>query len=275
MDGVAILQDRITQLESIVEMSEQQRRPTTPSTSRTSVNGFVAGHGTQTPLEGFPAMFFLDSEIFKEARMSIPRPAMPIPEEIYASLNTIDNVRAIAARFFSTVHMWFPFVSKKRMELTLSNPSLELQADLALLLVAMQLITDESSNCHTTALSPLYWSVKNYFSILESQGLLSPQLLQSGILVATYEIGHAIYPAAYISPGRLARIGQALGLDNRRNAPQMLRRHGAWAELEELRRTWWSVMLLDRSVIATQIRFDANQEQVCKYWYQWSRSGNR
>lgn len=77
---------------------------------------------------------------------------------------------------------------------------------------------------------------------------MTPQLLQANVLVAAYEIGHAIYPGACLFVGRCAIIGKALGLDNRKNAPQMLRRYGAWAELEELRRLWWAILLLDKWV---------------------------
>ncbi|KAJ6782300.1 hypothetical protein PWT90_00623 [Aphanocladium album] len=80
-------------------------------------------------------------------------------------------------------------------------------------------------------------------------------LLQSAILLAYYEISSAIYPAAFLTVGHCARLGQAMGIHGRRNAPQMFESSVSWVEVEEMRRTWWAVFILDRFVnIALQNR---------------------
>ncbi|KAL6408671.1 hypothetical protein AUP68_07615 [Ilyonectria robusta] len=41
------------------------------------------------------------------------------------------------------------------------------------------------------------------------------------LLLAFYEVAHAIYPAAYLTIGHCARLGHALGIHDRRNVSQM------------------------------------------------------
>jgi hypothetical protein len=204
----------------------------------------------------FPAIFFLDAEVFTESRTVFAKPAIPVPAEVLATLGTsILDIQHVVCRYFANIHTWLPFISKKRLELTLSNPGLELSFDLALLLLCMKLITHVPSTGGKTgggaqgARSSLYLLTKQMAFLAESNCLLSVQTMQAQILIAAYEIGHAIYPAAYLTTGHCARLGHALGLNDRRKAPQLLKKKvGAWAELEELKRCWWATMLLDRYV---------------------------
>ena len=198
----------------------------------------------------FPSAFFLDTEFFNEAQMSNPKPTFPVPRDVANTLGTsILDIQDVVDRYFANIHTWLPFVSKKRMEFALCNTGFELTADFALLLLAMKLIIQVPTGGPRGAISPLYSMTKKYYAAVEAAGIISLQSLQANLLIATYEIGHSIYPAAYVTTGHCARIGHALGLHNRRDAPQLIKRKsGAWAEIEEARRIWWVVMLLDRYV---------------------------
>lgn len=180
--------------------------------------------------------------------MAIPKPVVPTAPEVYSTLGSIIDVRDIVERYFANVHLWLPIVSMKRIQLTLENPSLDVSADLALLLLAMKLIIQGGHESAQDAQSPLYWLVKRHFSAVEAGGLISLYLMQSALLITAYELGHAIYPAAYFSSGHAIRIGTLMGLHDRQNAPQILRKSGAWAEVEEIKRCWWAAMLFDRYV---------------------------
>jgi hypothetical protein len=89
---------------------------------------------------------------------------------------------------------------------------------------------------------------KDLYSRVENSCLISLQLLQSAILIAIYEIGHGIYPAAYLSVGHAARLGNMMGLHDRKNATQLFKEAETWSQCEEERRTWWTVVMLDRYV---------------------------
>lgn len=246
-DRSTVLQDRIAELEALLQQKDKQiqQQSISPCHSRQFYSP-AARLVNANPFEQFPALFFLDNEMFKEARMSIPRPSPPVPEDIYQMLGNVDGLKGICERFFTATHTWFPILSKKRFEIMLTDPGFEPLPDVALLFSVMHLLTDEGSNCRNSTRTNSYWSIKNYAVALEANAVMTPQVLQANVLIAAYEIGHAIYPAAYLSVGKCATLGRALGLDNRKDAPQMLRRYGAWAELEELRRVWWAILLLDR-----------------------------
>ncbi|UKZ68410.1 uncharacterized protein TrAtP1_009447 [Trichoderma atroviride] len=90
----------------------------------------------------------------------------------------------------------------------------------------------------------LYRTSKRYLSEIETTGLMSLQVLQAAIFIALYEIGNAIYPAAYLTVGACARYGIALGLDKLMTDNSDFNR--SWMEIEEKRRSWWAVLALDR-----------------------------
>ncbi|UKZ55092.1 hypothetical protein TrVGV298_008909 [Trichoderma virens] len=91
-------------------------------------------------------------------------------------------------------------------------------------------------------------------------GNITITFLQATIFIAIYEFGHAIYPAAYLSIGSCARYGAALGLNNDgkgsgRPPPD------DWVELEEMRRVWWGVLILDCLVnLGNPLRMLATEE---------------
>lgn len=75
-----------------------------------------------------------------------------------------------------------------------------------------------------------YQRAKHCLHLLESQGLISMPLLQSAILLGYHEVSSAIYPAAFMTVGHCARLGQAMGIHDRRNvhplfkSPSLFRR---------------------------------------------------
>ncbi|KIW81458.1 hypothetical protein Z517_04483 [Fonsecaea pedrosoi CBS 271.37] len=249
-EDFAMMRQKIADLEARLEgrRSEGWHGPMR-SFSRSPGTGSEAGFATDSNVT-FPPAFFLDAEVYAEAQMTIPRPNIAVPPEVAATVGvSILDIQDIVDRYFANIHTWLPFISKKRMQLTLSNPALELTLDLALLLLSMKLVLQVPQGDSQSIRSPLYNLTKSYATMVESSGLMSLQLLQANILIATYELGHAVYPAAYLSTGHCARLGHALGLNDRKRAPQMLKKKsGSWAELEEFKRTWWATMLLDRYV---------------------------
>lgn len=244
-EDFATMRQKIADLEARLEgrRSESWHGPMR-SISRSPTNSLLSCDGSTR----FPTAFFLDFEVFNDAQMTIPKLSGMVPAEVASTVGvSILDIQDIVDRYFANIHVWLPFISKKRMQLALSNPTMELSLDLALLLLSMKLITQVPQGGPQSAQSPLYTLTKNYCRMVESYGPLSLPVLQANILIAAYEVGHAIYPAAYLSTGHCARMGHAMGLNDRHNAPQMFRRKpGAWAELEEMKRVWWAVMLLDR-----------------------------
>lgn len=125
----------------------------------------------------------------------------------------------------------------------LSDSTIKHGSDTTLLLITMQLHTQPNTE---SPRSELYRLVKACYNYVETLNILSIKVLQAGLLIALYEISNAIYPAAYLMVGHCARLGHAMGIHQMNDAPQLLSQPSTWVELEERRRTWWAVMILDR-----------------------------
>lgn len=207
----------------------------------------VPGQPTAWPApSAFPSLFFLDSNAFEYERFQVHPPYVRVPPGALSTLGNSADLRLMIEDFFATVHTYFPIVSKIRLYQHLASPSIDPGADLALLFMAMKLAASEVPD----GLPPqtqLYQDVKSFYSYVEAHNGFSIQLIQALLLIGMYELGHAIYPAAYLSTGHSAHLGHAMGLHDR-NAPQMLQRCTTWTEQEERRRVWWGVIILDRFV---------------------------
>ncbi|OQD93160.1 hypothetical protein PENSOL_c034G00713 [Penicillium solitum] len=174
----------------------------------------------------FPTILFLDPALLQHSLLETsPTTGTTVPQDILELLGDLDGIQLTATRFFKHIHQWMPFISKKRFYDLYLQPSFRSRPDVALLLLALKLIT---------TFPP---AVEESFSIL---------VLQAGVLVALYELGHGIYPAAFLSIGVCARYAHALGINVSRTVPT--RRVLTLVEVEERRRAWWAIVILDRFV---------------------------
>lgn len=71
-----------------------------------------------------------------------------------------------------------------------------------------------------------YQKVKLALFALEQSARFSTNLLAAYAILALHEIGHGIFPAAYLTVSNLARLFCALGLHDRTKATQILPRPG-------------------------------------------------
>lgn len=96
------------------------------------------------------------------------------------------------------------------------------------------------------SMTPEYLAAKRLYAEMEGAGGFSTQVLQSGVLIALHEFGHAVYPAAYLSIGACARYGISSGMDG--TGTSQVKAPYDWIEAEERKRVWWAVLILDRYV---------------------------
>ena len=123
--------------------------------------------------------------------------------------------------YFDTIHCWFPIVSKKRMNM--GHSLSEGGPDLALLFLAMKLAAQQPVNGVASVDSVVYIACKRFLALLESSGTISIIYLQAMMLVAIYEYGHAIYPAAWMTVAACSRYAEMLGLPSYRDSVVILR----------------------------------------------------
>ncbi|TGO70231.1 hypothetical protein BOTNAR_0002g00150 [Botryotinia narcissicola] len=196
----------------------------------------------------FSAMLFLDPYILQQGQIDIPQPGTCIPAHIFHLLGDITSIHTCATEFFSQDHTWMSFVSKPRFYSYLlpSQTTIPNRPETILLLLSIKLITTLPPTNPRNPQTSLYQAVKHYCLEVETSSILSLPILQAEILIALYEMGHGIYPAAYLSIGACARYAYALGINC--NKRLNLRRVLTMLEMEERRRVWWAIVILDRFV---------------------------
>ncbi|KAL7792555.1 hypothetical protein V8C37DRAFT_119068 [Trichoderma ceciliae] len=130
------------------------------------------------------------------------------------------------------------------------TPVTATETDLLLLVLAMKvLLWNPSTQNSTNPRTEGYLLARHAIDEAVRAGVMSCRLLQAQILLATFELGHAIYPAAYLSVGACARYGTALGVDaSLRPDFQLHNPSIERLDIEERRRAWWMILILDRFV---------------------------
>jgi hypothetical protein len=83
-----------------------------------------------------------------------------------------------------------------------------------------------STGGHDQEIKGRYQKVKLALFALEQSARFSTNLLAAYALLALHEIGHGVFPAAYLTVSNLARLFCALGLHDRTKATQVLPRPG-------------------------------------------------
>jgi hypothetical protein len=200
------------------------------------VTGLSACHATPN----FPAVFYLDHDVFRNCRVEISEPSVTIPRDVLNFIGQLTDRINRARDYFATAHTWMPIISKKRFfEKALGH--VEVRADYALLILCMDLIkwSPDGNDPRT----PAYHAAKHFYLDLEIAGLKTTQVLQAGLLIAVYEMGHAIFPSASVSIEACVRYGYDLGIDW--NPSRTARKPFAWVGAEEQNRVWWAIFILD------------------------------
>ncbi|KAH6873945.1 hypothetical protein B0T10DRAFT_234210 [Thelonectria olida] len=191
----------------------------------------------------FPAVFFLDSVLFQRSVNKLPDLGFTLDPDLLSFVGNVFADKEFIATYFTFTHPWIPFLSKKLfMERTL-NPLLPAKPENTLLVAAMKLVAN--SPCGGDARTPQYFSIKDALFRAERFGVLEFKVFQATILVAIYELGHAIYPAAHSTIGNCVRYGSALGVNNTVETTHLEEGQSS-TEGEERRRSWWAVVVLDR-----------------------------
>ncbi|OKL57679.1 hypothetical protein UA08_07197 [Talaromyces atroroseus] len=152
----------------------------------------------------YSTILFLDPELFAHGPVELHQTnKYAPPPHILQLLGDTD------AKFFTHIHPWMPIISKKRFyEHYLTSPIHSTPEIVLLLLLAIKLITNLPLRNPRTE---LYHAVKHFHLQVEGSSTLSIQTLQAGVLLALYELGHGIYPAAILGIGACPRYAHAMG----------------------------------------------------------------
>lgn len=187
----------------------------------------------------FPVAVLLDPLLSTHCELTIPRACISLSPAVHHVLGDHIHRRALADEYFRTVHRWMPIISRTRLYGSLMDPSHHTDPDVAIVFLGIKLITSHPKNYNLP--SELYTLIKETLLQAEMMGYISIHTIQSAILTAVYEIGHAIYPAALTTISSCARHAVSLGIT------QAYPVQGSrWIEQEERNRIWWAILMLDR-----------------------------
>ncbi|KAL2830166.1 hypothetical protein BJY01DRAFT_120704 [Aspergillus pseudoustus] len=237
---VSDLQRRVRELEHHLLPLRYLGR--TPPATPLSRDGSVLCSSSNLSIQAY----YLDSGLWSSHRIPDGSATIPAPREISVALGGEAEIQSITATYFQTVHFYLPFVSKIKVARHIQSVEGSLKADIALLLLCMKLV-QEVPNIDDPQSFELYDLAKDFRTKLGLHGVVTLRALQANILLLLYEIGHGIFPAAFMTVGACARQGVALGLGSQL-APQLAGKAQSWVDVEERRRTWWTVVILDRYV---------------------------
>lgn len=199
---------------------------------------------TQESEESSHAVFFLDSVLFRRSMNRLPELELSFKDPLLSFIGDISSNRNFVHSYFSTIHPSMPFLSKKKFTERILNPLSPPRPASMLLIATMKLLSDQRPEQGTRCKA--YYSIKSSLLEAESSCSLELRVLQAIILMAVFEVGHAIYPAAYLTVGYCVRYGSALGLHK---AVEHYSEEGfSVTESEERRRSWWAILVLDRLV---------------------------
>ncbi|KAH7244553.1 uncharacterized protein BKA55DRAFT_86070 [Fusarium redolens] len=231
---------------------------------KTSTSGLTSQERTDPATElgvhrtdKFPYSYFLDSDSFQPiSRDNLTMHDGPLFSEQqrrFAATGTFDS---LIDHYETTIHQWLPMLSIKRLRQDAKALG-DLNQGVVDVLVFLALEALVSQSCITadkhTILpqnNPSYLKAKHYSFIAESGGTINIRLIQTIALVALYELGHRIYPAAYLTIGQAVRLTTMVGLHSQKDAKQLFIEPETWTLCEEQRRTWWAIVMLDRIVVA-------------------------
>jgi hypothetical protein len=198
----------------------------------------------QGPSRAFPRQYFLDSHFITSlnANSLAGEHQLSVQNMILAHVGP--NKIELCEKYLSSLHTWLPMVSGKRLINDLCNDSANVDGCLMLFLLCIKLCTADLT--HDPSQSPLYLLARNLCASYEAAGYVSLRQVQSMVLLAVYELSHAIFPAAYLTIGRVARLGLLMGMHDRKNSQRLFKPTEIWSIREEQRRTWWAIFILDR-----------------------------
>lgn len=153
------------------------------------------------------------------------------------------------AAYFRSVHVWLPVISETTYYAQLSKFRVQsAPADFSVLTLCMFLVCARPVDGELSAQTQsLYALVKSFVALVEAMGTNSLELLQGRLLLTVFEIGHAMYPAAYISAGANVRAAIAL----RASAASLEDLHDAFPDpqrAKEAQRIWQGIVITDRLV---------------------------
>jgi hypothetical protein len=158
-----------------------------------------------------------------------------------------DDITSVCERYFIVTEKWLPIIDKLEFFIRLGHLQTSPNAPFSTLVMSMCLYAHQSSPVlgPNSRVESLYYTTKCFYPLLQSNGRVSLDLMQAGLLIAIYEHCQALYETSALSIGICARMRYSLGL-HRTIQPSTESENIPKRHLEERRRVWWELFILER-----------------------------
>jgi hypothetical protein len=210
--------------------------------------------GTVPGSSALPGLIDATASIDPFRHESIRKPTVDAiaRKELLQIVGSPDNMRQVANSYFASISRRIPILSTKGFLERLPSTSFNsCDADFAALCLCVCLILEVPPPEDVSMQSSMYVKAKGIIGLLEATSYHSLEAVQSRILVAFYEMGHGLHPAAAASIGACGKIARSIGLHNDLTYPSP-EETAAAILVEEKRRTLWALHNLDRYVCIHQ-----------------------
>lgn len=162
-------------------------------------------------------------------------------------------VKTLTNIYFDNVHQASPMLHRQRFMTSLFLPD-HTKAPLCLQYIVMAFAAETTESYHHLGME-FYKRARNYLQKQKFGNLgvndLSLGHVQAWALMSCFEAEHTMFAKASITLSSALRAAQMLNL-HRVDIPKSMGNVSTdWIELEEQRRTWWTIFCFDRFVCAT------------------------
>lgn len=163
------------------------------------------------------------------------------------------DLPAMIETYFTIAHSWLPILDKEQLYLDISHlgyPGYQNDAGALLLLCIYIFIQQPCQHPNHSVKSALYRTARRLFFLLQTSAHSSDiALLQSGLLLVAYELGHGMSKDAYGTLGVCTSLAQQLSLGSDSCHQGIMQR----SEITQLDLCWSGIVLLDRYVLIFQV----------------------
>lgn len=168
-----------------------------------------------------------------------------LSDQVNGFIGGSESQLATARRYFQTIHSWIQFIHRDCILEQFRNSPVCHDGDFSFLLLCMRLlITERPNNGSVPNKNPLYILIKATLPAIELQNTITVRNIQARLLICLYEIGHMIQPSLFLSISTTARCAITVGLNRKINPTESYDKN--WISLEEEKRVWWTIYILDR-----------------------------
>ncbi|KAL4985001.1 hypothetical protein BDW68DRAFT_180123 [Aspergillus falconensis] len=170
-----------------------------------------------------------------------------VQSQVSAIIGDAEAIALSSTAFFSTIHPWFPIVNRDAYYRGLARFRSDASPEFSFLTLCLYLLgMRPTDGAMSGQMHGLYILATGLAASLAASGAGSVEFMCARLLLSIFEVGHGMYPAAYISMGANMRVAAAMGASL--PSGKLLDRLGSCDAVSDARRVWQGLVILERYI---------------------------